>query len=359
MIRRLMAAFALIVSCPITVAAQELDPAPILQASGFQGFALIARGDQVLWQTARLPCPKPTGDQVTPCHPRDPAELRWPWASVTKQVMAVLTMTEVDRGRLALDAPAARYLPVLGRGSTSPTVRQLLQHRAGLRNPNDTTEGQDGWPSWYRSQAPALSWCLDGRSAPGEDWRYNNCDTLVLGAVLEKVTGDKVETLFAKRTARPLALTATSFAGLRQRDSFEGTAVALTADEQAILARFGAAGGLIGSPSDLLKLDRALLTGKLLSAAAREEMWKGDPKLGFMALAQWSFEAPLKGCAKPVRLVERRGALGRFQVRNILIPERDVAVMLFTAIPEERFQFGEIWQGKGLSHDLLAAVACR
>lgn len=103
-------------------------------------------------------------------------------------------------------------------------------------------------------------------------------------------------------------------------------------------------------------MDRALVAGRLLSPAARDELWKGDPKLGFMALAQWSFFAPLKGCSAPVRIIERRGGIERFQVRNIILPDSNRIIILFTA--DGDFDFGEIWQGKGLSHDLLAAAAC-
>lgn len=123
-----------------------------------------------------------------------------------------------------------------------------------------------------------------------------------------------------------------------------------------MLTRFGAAGGLVGTPLDLLAMDRALLAGRLLSPAARDELGKGDPKLGYMGLAQWSFSAPLKGCSAPVRIIERRGGIERFQVRNIILPDLNRILILFTANGE--FDFGEIWQGKGLSHDLLAAAAC-
>lgn len=357
MIARVAALLAALLATP-AIAQPRPDLAPILAEHKFEGFALAADADTILWQTPRAPCPAPTGGENILCHPRDPAFQRWPWASVTKQVMAVLTMQQVDRGRLSLDAPAVRYLPQLAKGAPSPTIRQLLQHRAGLRNPEDTPKDAEGWPAWFTASDDALGWCLTGRTAPGGDWRYNNCDTLVLGAVLEKVTGRSVPALFAERIARPLKLEATGFASRieRRNSGLPDTAVAITPQERAILARFGAAGGLVGTPLDLLAIDRALMAGTLLSPAARESMWAGDPKLGYMALAQWSFDAPLKGCAAPVRLIERRGGIGRFQVRNILLPAQGKVLMLFTA--DGDFDFGEIWQGKGLSHDLLAKVAC-
>jgi CubicO group peptidase (beta-lactamase class C family) len=359
MIGRLLGAIAAALLCAPAAAATADFPA-ILDKGGFKGFAMVADADIILWQTSRAACPAPqTGGDIILCHPRDPAFLRWPWASVSKQILAVLVMKQVDAGRLKLDTPASAYLPALAPAAGAPTVRQLLQHRAGLRNPEDTPKAADGWPAWYRQNGDPLRFCLSGRTAPGGEWRYNNCDSLVLGAILRQVTGRSVAQLFARNIARPLNLEATAFAGTPADSSASrqaSSAVTLSADDRAVLARFGAAGGLIGTPLDLLAIDRALLAGTLLTTASRDEMWKGDPALGFMGLAQWSFTAPLKGCAKPVRIVERRGGIGRFQVRNILLPEANRIVILFTQ--DEKLDFGEIWQGKGLSHDLLAAAAC-
>ena len=153
--------FALAVALSIVPAAAQspaLDAGPVLQANGFDGFGLIARGDTILWQTPRAACPPANGAAVVLCHPRDPAFRLWPWASVTKQVMAALAMTEVDRGRIALDAPVSRYLAAFrARGQASPTVRQLLQHRAGLRNPEDSPKDADGEASWYRTGPTGLT----------------------------------------------------------------------------------------------------------------------------------------------------------------------------------------------------------
>jgi CubicO group peptidase (beta-lactamase class C family) len=273
---------------------------------------------------------------------------------VSKQVLAILIMQQVDAGEIALDTPADRYLPAL-KGAPAPTIRQLLQHRAGLRNPNDSPVDKNGNPSFYSDGATGLEWCVAGRSAPGGDWRYNNCDSIVLGAMLQRVSGTPLPALFAARIAAPLALDGTAYAG-QPATALPALAGPLPPGYETSLERYGAAGGLIGTGADLLAIDRALLAGRLLSPGARDAMWAGDAKLGYMALAQWVFDAPIKGCPKPVRIVERRGAIGRYQVRNIILPDRDRIIILFTA--REKQEFGEVWQGKGLAHDLLSAAAC-
>ncbi len=277
----------------------------------------------------------------------------WPWASVTKQVVATLAMQEVDAGRLALDVPANRYLPVLG--ANAPTLRQLLQHRAGLRNPDDSPKDANGDPAFYTGGETGLGWCLKGRAAAGGQWRYNNCDYIVVGALLERTTKLTLPDLFQQRIAGPLGLAA-HFVTPQPATVDETWPGGPDAAERAMLMRYGAAGGLVGTAADMAGFDRALLSGQLLSQPARDAMWAGDPKLGYMALGQWTFSAPLQGCPAPVRIVERRGGIGRFQVRNVIMPDKGIVIALVTNRAD--YEFGEIWQGRGSSYAILSAAAC-
>lgn len=285
----------------------------------------------------------------------------WRWASVTKQVVAVLVMQEVASGRVDLDRPVATYLPTFRSANAGvATVRQLLQHRSGLPNPDDSPAGIGGFPSYYQSgytgsRDPLSGYCAGPvKGAPGGDWAYNNCDYLVLGALLEAVTGKSWATLVDERIAKPLEL---DFLGAYPGEAFTRMGMIDGKPEPEIdLASYGAAAGLYGSTDALVKFDIALLTGKLLPADALATMWRGDPALGYMALGQWVFEAPLKGCANPVRIVERRGSVGGVEVRNFILPDIGRAVIAFS--DRAPFAFGEVWQGSGFAHDLLSAAAC-
>ncbi|MGR6331455.1 serine hydrolase domain-containing protein [Sphingomonas sp. XXL09] len=289
---------------------------------------------------------------------------RWLWASVTKQVTATLVMQEVAKGRMALDAPIGRYLPDFG-GNRAITVRELLQHRSGLPNPSDTP-AIDGVPGFYRQtgrgigdDASAAGFCSGrAKAARGGQWEYNNCDYLVLGAALRAVTGRSYAQLVEKRIARPFGIRTLRLA----RDGQPRGGAAATGYDANVpvpalnVATGGAAAALTGSAGDLAKFDRGLMTGRLLDPTARATAWAGDPQLGFMALGVWSFSARLKGCAEPVQLVERRGDFGGAQVRNVIAPTLGRAVIFFTN--DATAEFGEVWQGKGLTHDLLSAAFC-
>lgn len=288
--------------------------------------------------------------------------LTWRWASVTKQIVAVLIMQQVEEGTLALDRPVGQYLPAFESANAGVvTIRQLLQHRSGLPNPDPAAERESLVPPvFYRddfegSRDPLSGFCAGQVTAPpGGAWEYNNCDYMVLGAVLEAVTGKTWQDLFAERIAEPLGL---EFAAVYPSEPFTRWGVINGEREaQRNLAAYGASGALYGSAEDLVAIDMALLSDKLLTREAREEMWQGDPALGYMALGQWVFPASLSGCEEPVRIVERRGGIGAVEVRNFILPEKGMAVAAFSQ--QAPFDFGEIWTGKGFAFELLSAVAC-
>ncbi|WP_271078378.1 serine hydrolase domain-containing protein [Aurantiacibacter sp. MUD61] len=277
----------------------------------------------------------------------------WPWASVSKQVVATLVMQEVERGTLALDALAISYLPFPpAMTDDAPTIRQLLQHQSGLRNPEDSPLNANGIPEFYATGEHGLDWCLAGRDNPRtEGWEYNNCDYIVLGAVLEAVTGERFAGLLNRRF-REAELRQMSLPSRRPRGGIKY----YDSDFPIDISRYGPSAGLLGSVDDMIAFDRALLDGRLLSDEARETMWESDPALGYMALGQWVFELALAGCDAPVRIVERRGDIGAYEVRNFIIPERDAALAMI--VHDEDFSFGETWQADSFSNSVLSAAIC-
>jgi CubicO group peptidase (beta-lactamase class C family) len=352
------------------------------ESQGFAGTVLVATADSIVYVRAVGVADHASARAHT-------LDVPWRWASVTKQVTAVLVLQQVEAGRLRLDQSVADVLPEF-RGPTARqvTVRQLLQHTSGLPDPNGTPAGPDGVPAFYRPAAtqPAVSGIARARDTqryaarnrresadrdaalgfcagaaarpPGDRFAYNNCDYLVLGAVLERVTGLSYAALVERQLAGPLGL-----ASLRvlPRGATAPTPVvgylASGAPEPAFdIGTYGAAGALHGTADDLLAFDRALLGGRLLTPASRIALWAGDPKLGYAALGAWVFPATIEGCAAPVRLVERRGAIGGIQVRNVLVIERGVSVIVFTN--REAVDFGEVWQRQGLTYALLRATLC-
>jgi CubicO group peptidase (beta-lactamase class C family) len=305
----------------------------------------------------------------------------WRWASVSKQLVATLVMQEVDAGRLALDTPIKAYVPGLELANADKvTLRQLLQHTSGLPNVEDTPVNAAGTMLviFERGKPQPMVRAGDraghraGHSAglraglnavcagpakaePDMRFEYNDCDTEVAGMVLETVTGLPLARLLERRLFKPLRMTGARLLKAGDSNGRTGFFADGSADDFIDVGRFGAAGAVAGPPAALARFDQALMAGRLMSSAARAEMWKGEPKLGFAALGQWVYAVPLKGCAAPVELVERRGSIGGVEIRNVIAPALGKIVIAFADRPAE---FGEPWQGKGLTYDLLSAAFC-
>lgn len=321
------------------------------QAAGFRGTVLYGNANDSFTIVVGAPAGAP---------PPDKGQGLWRWASVTKQVVAVLALMEAEGGRLDLDAPiAGRTGDVTVPNADRITPRMLLQHTSGLGSDEDGPKDMRGRLRRYLAAEPAgpavPAECLIAAAEPGARFRYNNCDTLVAAAVVAHAAGKPIATLFAERLAAPLKLTRTRFAVPGERLTEAQGPDATAPDDGHDEGRFGAAGGLVGPVQELYAFDAALMAGRLLNPASMAALWNGDPKIGFAALGAWVYDAPLTGCSAPVRLVERRGEIGQTQIRNIIAPQlRRIAI----AVTNHEADFGEPWQSKGLTHALASAAFC-
>jgi CubicO group peptidase (beta-lactamase class C family) len=259
-------------------------------------------------------------------------------------ITAILVFQQVDAGALALDAPVASYVQL----ATLPnadhiTIRQLLAHRSGLAGQTDTPDGPPG---------DLMQYCAAAAAEPGTAFLYNNCDTIVLGKVLEAVTGSTYLDLVNARIGAPLGVTLT----LPNEPRVEATMKDGAAEATVWPSAYGPSGGLYGAIGDLLKIDAALMDGRLMSAESLAIMLTGDPASGYAALSVWSYSPDLGACLGQTRLVERYGEIGGVQVRNFLLPDKGVALSVYSN--DGATDFGEVWRGQGLSIDLIRAAAC-
>ncbi|PEQ12984.1 hypothetical protein B2G71_09120 [Novosphingobium sp. PC22D] len=290
----------------------------------------------------------------------------WRWASITKQLVAVIAMQEVARGKLDLSAPVTRYWPDWNAPHGGEIrVYDLLKHESGLPDPDESPRDPDGVPNFYTSalaapQIAAARYCA-GKPAgpPRKAYVYNNCDAIVLGEVLRRITGKALPALLEERIARPLALRSLGVYRVgkpRPPDHVRPIGEGAARDPLIDLGAYGAAGSAYGTIADLWRFDHALMTGKLLAAPEREVLWASTMKGGWRALFQWTYPVRFEACDAPVRVVERQGLVQGVELRNYLLPQSNQAVILFGN--KRPLRFGQPWEGKGLAHNLIAKVAC-
>jgi CubicO group peptidase (beta-lactamase class C family) len=137
------------------------------------------------------------------------------WASNTKPFTGIAIMQLRDRGLLKLDDPVTKYLPELREvhnayGSMDEiTIRHLMTHSAGFRNPTWPWDQGKDWepfePTEY-SQLVAMLPFTEILFKPGSRFSYSNPGIIFLGRIIEKLTGDDYEVYVDKNILKPLEM---------------------------------------------------------------------------------------------------------------------------------------------------------
>jgi D-alanyl-D-alanine carboxypeptidase len=206
--------------------------------------------------------------------------------SVTKSFVATVVLQLVDEGKLSLDDTAAQWLPGLVPNGGAITIRQLLSHRSGLfdylgdkRIVAPYLEG-DLAHVWTPLQIVRMATSHKPLFAPGAagKQRYSNTGYVILGLLIEKVTGHPLSQELKSRISDPLGLKDTSFpaspkiAG-RHAHGYSsvlgGKPVDITEISPSV---FGAAGGIVSTPADVARFYRALFQGRLIPSHLLNEM---------------------------------------------------------------------------------------
>jgi D-alanyl-D-alanine carboxypeptidase len=204
-------------------------------------------------------------------------EARVPWWSFTKTALATAALRLVAQGRLRLDDPVDRY---------PYTLRQLLQHRAGVPNYGDLAAYHE---AVRRGDKPwSVEELLHHVAAhrldfdPGLGWRYSNVGYLVVRQMIEEATGRDIGDALRHLVFDPLGLdtvrlvtTAEDLAGTAwgNRDHYDPGWVYH--------------GLLAGSPADAVRFLHQLLCGDILPRELLTDMTRAHPIGGRMPDRPW------------------------------------------------------------------------
>ncbi len=236
-----------------------------VNAGGYPGAAVVVgRKGAMVWQKG---FGRVSWGSKSP--PVKPGETIYDLASLTKVVgTTTAIMLLYDEGRIELDKPVREYLPEFSGGDKdSVTIRELLEHRSGL--PAD----RDIWKMAHNpiaARAAVLDVPLVCR--PGDCYVYSDLGAIVLGIVVERVTGQGLDVYLHERVFAPLGMTHTFF---RPADSLRKkiAPTAITPDGEYMVrgvvhdenaaALGGVAGhaGLFSTAGDLAVFSQMLLNG--------------------------------------------------------------------------------------------------
>lgn len=256
----------------------------LAETDAFSGTVLLAKDGQPIFKRAY-------GQACKSFDVPNNIETKFNLGSMNKMFTAVGVAQLVERGKLSFADPISKYLTPewLPRDVADKiTVEQLLSHTSGLgsyfndefmRSSRTRFRSVADYKPLVAGETPAFT--------PGTQWAYSNTGFLLLGAIIEKVTGKDYHEFVRENITRP--------AGLINTDCFDmdvsvpnlalGYIKGKSADGATLwrtnifehVCKGGPAGGGYSTVEDLLRFDRAMRSNKLVSAATKEIMWSPKP----------------------------------------------------------------------------------
>jgi CubicO group peptidase (beta-lactamase class C family) len=281
-----------------------------------------------------------TGEALQP-------DARFRVASITKSFVAMLAMSLVDEGMLALDDPVeGLHLPWPG-----VTLRHLLSHQAGLAAewPVPLAQYGDGDDALERLAQDSP---LAGAVGPGELFAYCNAGYWLSGALVARITGETFEDAMRGRLLEPLGLEGTSFEahGIVPRHRADPGSLQHRVAEPLPYSRARRpSGGLCSCAGDLLQFAAHLLGGSgPLAADSLRELQRPQASLAEGAYGLGLGVLRIRGRTT----VEHGGEVPGYRSLLLLLPEDGTALVLLTNSDRGRVAVEYVLDGLGLAVQL-------
>ena len=266
---------------------------------------------------------------------------RFEIGSITKQFTAASILQLQEEGKLQIDKPLADYLPDAPY-AREVTLRQLLNHTSGLHDyldlPADQFDRLVTQPISYDDLVARIA-RLPLDFAPGSRWSYSNTGYLLLGKVIEVVSGEPYRAYLEQHILKPLDMTETTTTAEEPRlaNVAKGYRHVDGAIEPAPIIDAswgGAAGFLVTTVGDLAKWDAALMDGRVVSPASYAEMTasSGTSDYGLGLAVGPMFGQP--------RIGHTGGSIG-FTSADEYFPRQKTRIIAFTNLGDEAPEAGE------------------
>ncbi len=289
------------------------------------GVVLVARGDRILHHRAFGMANLEWNAPMT-------TDALFSIASMTKQFTAVAVLQLVEQGRLSLADTVGRFLPGYPTPIKAVTIEQLLTHTSGIanaRNAGSLLAAGRGWLSAEQVMATFKDQPLD--FAPGSRWSYSNAGYQLLGYIVEKVVGEPFPEYLERTLLAPAGMTRSLWGDDTRVIAHRAIPYLFVRNRvenanNANVQIAWAAGALQSTAADLLRWQRALVTGRLLRDSTLRRAWtparttSGDlTDYGY----GW-FIGTLQGHA----LVEHGGNMGGFMSHAMYLPDDSLLVVV-------------------------------
>jgi CubicO group peptidase (beta-lactamase class C family) len=217
-------------------------------------------------------------EQKTPASPQTMYKL----ASLTKQFTAAGIMLLVQDGKVKLDDKISQYVDGIPSRWHDITLRELLNQTSGIKDDlNELHIGSTDGTTARELLGVVGEYPLN--FPPGTDWSYSNTNYLLLGQVIQKVTGLPIGDFLNQRIFQPLGMSATrleSTSDLIPNRSGNYTWAGKKLENSVVynpsIWDHGES-GIMSNVRDLARWDAGLISDKLLTPASKDLMWSPGP----------------------------------------------------------------------------------
>jgi CubicO group peptidase (beta-lactamase class C family) len=291
--------------------------------STFMGSVLVARGNEILLNKGYG---EANAEQNIPNDPNTKFRI----GSLTKQFTAALVLLLQQDGKLRIEDPVGKYLPDAPRSWDRITLSELLGHNSGIPEIQSDPRFRS-WAMSAHTHAEEFALFKDRPLdfEPGSRNEYSNSNYLVLGAVIEKVTGEDFGTLLHKRILKPLGMNDSGVDqdGLvlpKRAQGYNNNHGRLVPAASESMSVPWSAGSIYSTANDLLRWEHGLFGGKVLSAASLNEMTTpGKMSHGFGVGVTTE---------DGMKVVDHNGAIEGFVAHLAYVPEPRIVVIVLSNV---------------------------
>lgn len=254
--------------------------------------------------------------------------------SITKQFTAVATLMLAEQGKLSVSDEITKYLPDYPTQGHKITIEHLLTHTSGIKSYTGMPEWLKLWRKDFKlNELIDLFKNQPMEFAPGEKWNYNNSGYVLLGAIIEKISGQTYEDFLVKNIFEPLGMKDTYYDSTtriipRRVSGYSKNDKGFANAEYLSMSQPYAAGSLMSTVDDLAKWDAALSTDKVLKQETLKRAWtpfvlnnRKPTKYGY----GW-YMSSIEGS----RTIEHGGGINGFVTDAIRLPDEKVFMAILT-----------------------------
>ena len=289
----------------------------------FTGSVLVARGGTVLFE-------KGYGYKNKKENTWNDSNTVFQIGSITKQFTSAIILQLEEKNRLSLQDKLSKYIPDYPNGDQI-TIEHLLTHTSGVYNyTNDTAfMRRSAFTPISRDSLIATFKNKPLDFHPGAQFNYSTSGYILLGYIIEKVTGKSYFQVVRENIFRPLHMdhTGFDFSGLVSADKAIGYRPSETGEPAPIVdsSVSFAAGAIYTTLGDLYKWDRALYTGNIISPASLQKAF--TPHLAKYGYG-WTIDS-----VHGKRVVEHGGGIPGFVSYIWRVPEDQTCIVVLDNHP--------------------------